>query len=52
MELHDIIQELNVITTMPEMYSILIGLNAVPSLLELLSHENSDVSVAGKLLLF
>jgi len=46
MELHDTVQELHNIATVPEHYPILVELNTVPSLLGLLSHENSDISVA------
>ena len=46
MELHDGIQEMHNIATVPEHYPILVELNTVPSLLGLLSHENTDISVA------
>lgn len=46
MELHDIIQQLQAVSTVPDLYPMIIQLNAVPSLLELLSHQNSDISVA------
>jgi len=45
MELHDAVQELHNIATVPEHYPILVDLNSVPSLLGLLSHENTDISV-------
>lgn len=45
MELHDSVQELHNIATVPEHYPILVDLNTVPSLLGLLSHENTDISV-------
>lgn len=45
-ELHDIVTEMHAIATVPELYSVLVNLKAVLSLLELLSHENSDIAVA------
>ncbi|XP_061197416.1 beta-catenin-like protein 1 [Saccostrea echinata] len=45
-ELNDIIQEMHVIATVPELYQILVDLNTVQSLLQLLSHENTDISIA------
>lgn len=44
-ELHEVIQELHVVATVPHLYNIVVELNAVPSLLELLSHENTDIAV-------
>lgn len=46
MELHDTIQQLQAVSTVPDLYPVIIQLNAVPSLLELLSHQNTDISVA------
>ncbi|XP_075332197.1 beta-catenin-like protein 1 [Odontesthes bonariensis] len=46
LDLNDIIQEMHVIATMPELYHLLVELNAVHSLLGLLSHENTDVAIA------
>ncbi|KAM8862574.1 beta-catenin-like protein 1 [Spinachia spinachia] len=43
LDLNDIIQEMHVIATMPELYHLLVELNAVHSLLGLLSHENTDI---------
>lgn len=43
LDLNDIIQEMHVITTIPELYHLLVELNAVHSLLGLLSHENTDI---------
>jgi len=45
-ELHDAIVELNGIATVPDLYPLVVELGAVPSILELLAHENSDISVA------
>ena len=43
LDLNDILQEMHVIATMPDLYHLLVELNAVHSLLGLLSHENSDI---------
>ncbi|CAL8279766.1 unnamed protein product [Boreogadus saida] len=43
LDLNDIIQEMHVVATMPELYHLLVELNAVHSLLGLLSHENTDI---------
>lgn len=45
-ELHEALQELHAIATVPDLYPILVQLQAIPSLLDLLSHENTDISVA------
>ncbi|XP_014668512.1 PREDICTED: beta-catenin-like protein 1 [Priapulus caudatus] len=45
-ELNEIVQELHVVATMPELYHILVELHTVQSLLGLLSHDNTDISVA------
>lgn len=45
-ELNEAIQELHVVATAPDLYPILVDNNAIRSLLELLSHENSDIAVA------
>lgn len=44
-ELHETLQELHVVATNPELYPLMVELAAVPSLLELLSHENTDIAV-------
>lgn len=44
-DLHNIIQELHAIATVPDLYPVLVELNCVPSLLELLAHANTDISV-------
>lgn len=46
MELFEVVQELHVLTTQPELYRILVDQNVVPTLLGLLSHENADISCA------
>lgn len=45
-ELHDILTEMHAIATVPDLYPVLVNLKAVLSLLELLSHENTDIAVA------
>ena len=45
LELNDIIQEMHVIATVPHLYHILVELNSVQSLLQLLGHENTDISI-------
>lgn len=40
-ELNDILQEMHIVATQPELYPILVELNAVQSILGLLSHENT-----------
>jgi beta-catenin-like protein 1 len=44
-ELHDVLQELHAIATNPELYPLMVDLGVVPSLLELLAHENTDIAV-------
>lgn len=46
LDLHDIIQQLSVIATVPDLYPTFVELNGVSSLLELLSHPNGDISIA------
>uniref|UniRef100_A0A3Q2YLN5 Beta-catenin-like protein 1 n=1 Tax=Hippocampus comes TaxID=109280 RepID=A0A3Q2YLN5_HIPCM len=43
LDLNDIIQEMHVIATMPDLYHLLVELNSVHSLMGLLSHENTDI---------
>lgn len=45
-ELHDVLTEMHAIATVPDLYPVLVNLKAVLSLLELLSHENTDIAVA------
>lgn len=42
-DLNEILQEMHVIATQPDLYHILVELNAVHSFLGLLMHENSDI---------
>ncbi|KAL9890964.1 beta-catenin-like protein 1 [Glossina fuscipes fuscipes] len=46
LELHDMIQELKAVAAVPDLYPTLVELNGIPSILELLSHPNTDVAVA------
>ncbi|KAG8446127.1 hypothetical protein GDO86_013844 [Hymenochirus boettgeri] len=46
LDLNDIIQEMHVIATIPDLYHLLVELNSVQSLLGLLGHENTDVCIA------
>lgn len=46
LDLHSVLQSLKAVATVPDLYPILVELHAVPSLLELLSHQNTDISVA------
>ncbi|XP_075235891.1 beta-catenin-like protein 1 [Lycorma delicatula] len=45
-ELHEVLQEMHVVATVPHLYNLVVELSAIPSLLELLTHENTDISVA------
>ncbi|XP_050228754.1 uncharacterized protein LOC126677975 [Mercurialis annua] len=45
LELHQEIQKLKILAGGPELYPELVNLNAIPSILGLLSHDNTDVSV-------
>lgn len=47
-ELHEILQEMRVLATAPDYYPLLVKLNVIPSLLELLSHDNTDIAVSFK----
>merc|ERR1719348_462972 len=47
MELHDGLRELQNVSTVPHMYPIMVELNCVSTLLGLLSHDNTDISVAA-----
>ncbi len=46
LELNDEIQKLHVIATVPEYYPILVETNVLQTILGLLSHDNSDISIA------
>lgn len=44
-ELNEILQQLHAVATVPDLYPLLVELNGITSLLELLAHENTDISV-------
>nr|KAG5712178.1 hypothetical protein BaRGS_014528 [Batillaria attramentaria] len=46
LELNDMLQQMHVIATVPDLYHVLVELHTVRSLLQLLSHENTDISIA------
>jgi len=46
MELHTALQNLHTLAIVPDFYPIIVDLNCVPSMLGLLSHDNSDIAVA------
>lgn len=45
-ELNEVLQEMHVLATVPDYFSIITELNTIQSLLHLLSHENTDISIA------
>lgn len=47
MELHEILQEMRVLATAPDYYGLLVKLQVIPSLLELLAHDNTDIAVSA-----
>ncbi|KAH7534008.1 hypothetical protein FEM48_Zijuj04G0192100 [Ziziphus jujuba var. spinosa] len=44
-ELHEELQKLKVLAGGPELYPDLVALNAIPSILNLLGHDNTDIAV-------
>nr|CAG4636896.1 EOG090X03ST [Ceriodaphnia reticulata] len=46
LELHEAIQQLHALATVPELYSVAVEQKFIPTLLGLLSHDNTDISVA------
>ncbi|THF97165.1 hypothetical protein TEA_003295 [Camellia sinensis var. sinensis] len=44
-ELHEEIQKLKILAGGPELYPELVNLNAIPSILGLLTHDNTDIAV-------
>ncbi|OMP07911.1 Armadillo-like helical [Corchorus olitorius] len=44
-ELHEELEKLKILAGAPELYPELVNLNAIPSILNLLSHENVDIAV-------
>ena len=51
LELHDEIQQLRAVATVPEHYSLLVDLGTVQSLLGLLSHENTGIRLLMEMFL-
>lgn len=47
-ELHETLQEMRILATAPDYYPLLVKLQIIPSLLELLSHDNTDIAVSKK----
>lgn len=45
-ELNDAVQELHVVATQSDLYPVLVNMNGVTLLMGLLSHENTDISIA------
>ncbi|VDD95329.1 unnamed protein product [Enterobius vermicularis] len=45
-DLNQAIQEMHVLATQPDLYGVLVDLNAVTTLLQLMGHENSDIIAA------
>ena len=43
-ELNETVAEMHVIATVPELYRVVVDLNAVQSLLQLINHENTGIS--------
>ncbi|XP_050314453.1 beta-catenin-like protein 1 [Anthonomus grandis grandis] len=46
LELHETLQEMRLLATAPDHYPLVVKLQVVPSLLELLAHDNTDIAVA------
>lgn len=46
LELHKEIEEMHVVAASPELYPILVQTNAINSILGLITHENTDISIA------
>lgn len=44
-ELHEEVQKLKVLAGAPELYPDLVALNTIPSILNLLGHDNSDIAI-------
>lgn len=45
LELHDDLQRLKILAGGPELYPDLVNLNAIPSILNLLAHDNTDIAI-------
>lgn len=46
LDLHEVLQQLNSVSTAPDLYPLVVELNGIASLLELLAHPNTDISVS------
>ncbi|XP_001632238.2 beta-catenin-like protein 1 isoform X1 [Nematostella vectensis] len=46
LDLNEEVQKLHVLATVPEMYHSIVDLNAVNTMLGLISHDNTDISIA------
>ncbi|XP_039046247.1 beta-catenin-like protein 1 [Hibiscus syriacus] len=44
-ELHEELEKLKILAGAPELYPELVNLNAIPSILNLLSHDNTDIAI-------
>lgn len=44
-DLHEELQKLKILAGGPELYPELVGLNVIPSIVNLLSHDNSDIAI-------
>ncbi|KAI7744534.1 hypothetical protein M8C21_016208 [Ambrosia artemisiifolia] len=44
-DLHDEIQKLKILAGAPELYPDLVNLNVIPSILDLLTHDNTDIAL-------
>ncbi|KAF1891113.1 hypothetical protein Lal_00001252 [Lupinus albus] len=45
LELHEELQKLKILAGAPELYPDLVNLNVVPSVVDLLSHDNTDIAI-------
>ena len=46
MELNDAVQELHAVATQADLYHVLVNMNGISLLMGLLTHENTDISIA------
>lgn len=46
MDLHDAIKQLQAVAAVPDLYPLMVSLSIIASMLELLSHPNTDISAA------
>lgn len=45
LELHEELQKLKLLAGAPELYPDLVGLNVIPSIVDLLNHDNTDIAI-------